>query len=131
MAWEGVIIRGDALSHVPDRVQPRNRQKTSLSTGKAAMPFLVTLTAGLIDVALPNGQVAQGEETAILTDDEYAQLSPTSDSLFSSARVAVSGDVSTVSTFAPVITDTNPYTEGYGPGIATDYLDSSYVPQGS
>jgi hypothetical protein len=95
------------------------------------MPYTVTLASGLVDVALPNGQIAQGGQIAILTDDEYSELSSTSSSLFSSVAVTVSGDVSTVPTFKPVIVSTNPYMEGYGPGITTDYLNTPYTPQGS
>lgn len=41
------------------------------------MPHTVTLKPGLIDVALPDGTLAQGGETYTLGDEAYAMLSPT------------------------------------------------------
>lgn len=41
------------------------------------MTYSVTLNGGDRNVALPNGTRYQGGATVVLSDDEYAQLSPT------------------------------------------------------
>lgn len=49
------------------------------------MPYLATLNAGLSNVALPSGLIAQGGQAAFLTDEQFNMLSPSAKtSLFAS-----------------------------------------------
>lgn len=53
------------------------------------MAYLVTLKAGLSNVSLPNGLIAQGSQIALLTEEQYVRLSPTAvAALFSAVTVA-------------------------------------------
>lgn len=104
------------------------------------MPYLVTIKVGLADVVLPNGQRAQGGQIALLTDDQYAQLSPTANAaLLSAVTVPAAGAVpaTTVGTQAPNIsgatingvwTLNNPGTESDNePSTTTTPLNTPYT----
>lgn len=58
------------------------------------MPYIVTVQSGLVDVVLPNGIRAQAGNKVLLSDSEYAQLSPNArvgTSLFSAITPVASG----------------------------------------
>jgi hypothetical protein len=104
------------------------------------MAYLVTLNAGLGPVSLPNGQVAQGGQAALLTDDQYVMLSPTAISnLFSAVVIPDAGTIATITVGAqaPTISGavingvwrlTNPYMESDqgGPSSSTTPLNTPY-----
>lgn len=109
------------------------------------MPYLVTVAVGASNVALPSGQIVQGGQAALLTDEQFIRLSPTAlTSTFSAiaAVVTTSGNApaTTVGPQVPIVngsvingvwTVNNPYTESDNePSSSTTPLNTPYVNQG-
>lgn len=92
------------------------------------MPYLVTVKAGLSNVSLPGGVIAQAGDIVLLTDDQYVQLSPTASGLFSAVSVAAAGSVPTTSVHPWSSTTYNPLVEGDNePSSTTTPLNTPYT----
>lgn len=84
------------------------------------MPFRVTLSAEYKGVALPNGVILNGGESAVLSDSEYYSITPEGLALFSSVEeIAVPGagmQAEEVSASAPATWDAETRTIGVSLG---------------
>lgn len=80
---------GSGPSSCPGLGQAREGVKPPLL--EDPVPYDVTLNAGLVDVALPGGTIAQGGQTYTLTDDQYLMLSPTAAATLFSSVVQTGG----------------------------------------
>lgn len=96
------------------------------------MSYVVTLNTGVADLVLPNGVRAQAGQKVVLTDDEFARLSPTVLSTLLNTTAPVS---STPGTYvAPTYgVQTVPYLNGWSAandplGAGTDVASTQTTP---
>jgi hypothetical protein len=73
-AGAGKVYASPGASGYPFWWQAKNLT-SSTSQGAAPMAVKVTIATGKFNVALPDGNIYQAGDVAVLTDDEYAQIS--------------------------------------------------------
>lgn len=95
------------------------------------MPYIVTVKNGLVDVVLPNGLRAQGGNTALLTDQQFAALSNTvvaTGALSGAAPTYVSSYTATTAVESTLPLAAN-WTEAMNPaGAGTDVPSTQTTP---
>jgi hypothetical protein len=95
------------------------------------MAVKVVIASGKFNISLPDGNIYQAGDTAVLTDDQYTQInSAAKTTLFASVATATTADVDTESNSPTAVVDasghtaigdTNAQTESQKPGRDTTY----------